>query len=54
MRHEASTGKECVLFAYDTPWKAEEEAKLIEMESRGVTKYFVKSVHYFRNEIEST
>jgi hypothetical protein len=53
MRYDARIGNEWVVFAYDTRCKAEEEAKLCEMESRGVTKYFVESVRYFRNEIEN-
>jgi len=52
MRYDASTGNEWVLFAYDTPCKAEEESKLCEMESSGLTKYFVKSIRYFRKEID--
>jgi hypothetical protein len=52
MRYDARIGNEWVVFAYDTLCKAEEEAKFCEMESRGVTKYFVKSVRYFREEIE--
>ena len=53
MRYDARIGNEWVVFAYDTLCKAEEEAKLCEMESKGLTKYFVKSVRYFRNEIEN-
>jgi hypothetical protein len=50
MQYDASMGKEWVMFAYDTPWEAENQAKLIEMESKGLTQYFVKSVRYFRKE----
>jgi hypothetical protein len=53
MRYDARSGNEWVVFAYDTLCKAEEEAKLCEMESRGVTKYFVESVRYFIKEIEN-
>lgn len=50
MRYDPSMGKEWVLFAYDTPWEAEDQAKLMDKEAEGCLQYFVKSVRYFRKE----
>ena len=46
LRYDPSMGKEWALFAYDTPWEAEDQAKRLQKQDEQM--HFVKAIRYFR------